>query len=266
MDMTKHAIHTHGMVMDNLSSLLLAMPFICLLILYISAVILSNRHYKTWPAHRIICWVAGIVTVMIAFASPIAHTFDFRIHMICHLLLGMLAPLLFVCAAPMTLLLRTLKTTPARYVTRVLKSWPVRIFTHPVVATILNVGGLSILYTTDLYSFMHQHVLVHILVHMHVFLAGYLFTASMIYIDPTAHRFSYPFRFVVFWISLAAHEILAKYIYVHSPTGTSIEQAKIGGMVMYYGGDLIDVAIIYLLCLHWFQATRVRPSPFFAHE
>ncbi|WP_051271618.1 cytochrome c oxidase assembly protein [Shimazuella kribbensis] len=124
-------------------------------------------------------------------------------------------------------------------------------------------GGLS---RGEATSFIHQHFLVHLLVHVHVFLAGCVFTASMIYIDPTAYRFSYSFRFMVLWIALAAHEILAQYIYIHPPTSTSIDQANIGRMVMYYGGDVMDVAIIYLLCVHWFKATRFRTSAFFSYD
>jgi hypothetical protein len=32
-------------------------------------------------------------------------------------------------------------------------------------------------------------------------------------------------------------------------------------MLMYYGGDLIDLALIVLLCRQWYAATRPRPLP-----
>jgi putative membrane protein len=96
------------------------------------------------------------------------------------------------------------------------------------------------------------------MVHFHVFVAGYLFTVSMVYIDPMPHRFPFLYRSIVLIISLAGHGILSKFIYAHPPGGVTLEQAKMGGMIMYYGGDAVEIVIIFILCLHWFRATRPR--------
>jgi putative membrane protein len=162
--------------------------------------------------------------------------------------------------APMTLVLRILNVTLARRLSRVLKSWPVRILCDPIVASFLNVGGLRILYTTDLYAAMQQNILLHVLIHKHVFIAGYLFTVSMIYIDPTPHRSSFVYRAIVLVIALAGHSILSKYIHAQPPNSVPAAQAEIGGMLMYYGGDAIDVIIIFILCVQWYRATRPRAS------
>lgn len=179
-------------------------------------------------------------------------------HMVGHLFLGMLAPLLLVHAAPMTLLMRTLSVGSARRLSRVLKSLPVSIYCHPVVASILNIGGLWVLYTTELYSLMQDNLLLHIVVHTHVFLAGYLYTLSILYIDPAPHRYSYIFRAVMLILSLAAHGILSKYIYAHPPVGVPSEQAETGGMIMYYGGDMVELVLIFLFCQQWYKAARPR--------
>ncbi|WP_372459240.1 cytochrome c oxidase assembly protein [Alkalihalobacillus deserti] len=229
---------------------------------YILSVVISNRKYKQWPVYRIICWVAGVVFATIAVAGPLAERahVDFTAHMLGHLLLGMLAPFLMVLAAPMTLLLRTINVSLARRLTRLLKSLPIRIVTNPIVASLLNVGGLWILYTSDLYKIMHENIILHVIIHVHVFLAGYVFTISMIYIDTTPHRTSYVYRSIVLVLTLAAHGILSKYIYVNPPTGVFPAQAEIGGMLMYYGGDAIDMMIIFILCLQWYKASRPRIS------
>jgi putative membrane protein len=123
---------------------------------------------------------------------------------------------------------------------------------------ILNVGGMWVLYTTDLYMMMQQHLFLHVLIHLHVFLAGYLFTISVIYIDPTPHRTSFVYRSVILLIALAAHGILSKYIYSHPPYGVSISQAEKGGMIMYYGGDAIELILIFILCFQWYKSSRPR--------
>lgn len=139
---------------------------------YSFAGIFTSRTYKPWPLYRYGLWWVGIVFVGLALVGPLAmfaHT-NFVGHMIGHLLLGMLAPLCLALSAPMTLLLRTLDVHVARRVTRVLKSRPLQFFTNPVTASILNIGGLYLLYMTDLYSLMHQSILLYVLIHLHVFL------------------------------------------------------------------------------------------------
>lgn len=107
---------------------------------------------------------------------------------------------------------------------------------------------------------MQQNIFLHLIVHLHVFLAGYFFTLSMIYIDPAPHRVSFVIRAIVLIIVLAGHGILSKYIYAEPLPGVPATQAKIGSMIMFYGGDAIDVVLIYILCLHWYKATRPRMS------
>lgn len=247
-------------VTEIIPQLLLALPFVIVLILYIGAVIISNRHHKPWPLSRTVYWFFGVLFAVISVTGPLANQahMDFTAHMLGHLLLGMLAPLLMVLAAPVTLVLRTIRITYARRLTRILRSWPSRMFTHPVVASVLNVGGLWLLYTTNLYALMHESTVLNVIVHFHVFMAGYLFTVSMIYIDPILHRVSFLYRSIVLIIALAGHGILSKYIYTHPPAGIPIEQANQGSMMMYYGGDIIEFIIIFVLCWQWFRATKPR--------
>jgi putative membrane protein len=213
----------------------------------------ETMRHKQWPLYRTAFWVFGVLCGVAAVVGPLANRahMDFTAHMLGHLLLGMLAPLLMVLAAPMTLVLRILNVTLARRLSRVLKSWPVRILCDPIVASFLNVGGLWILYTTDLYAAMQQNILLHVFIHKHVFIASYLFTVSMIYIGPTPHRSSFVYRAIVLVIALAVHSILSKYIHTQPPNSVPAAQAEIGGMLMYYGGDAIDVIIIFILCFQW---------------
>ncbi|SEA26459.1 putative membrane protein [Thalassobacillus cyri] len=244
---------------NTIVAFVLGVPFVLLFGFYMLAVYLSN-HHRRWPLYRSVLWTAGVSFSILSVAGPIAeraHT-DFTAHMLGHLFLGMLAPLLMALAAPMSLLLRTLPVKGARRLTRLLRSKPVGVLSNPVTATILNIGGLWLLYTTDLYMMMHHSIILHVFIHIHVFLAGYLFTISMIYIDPIPHRFSYRYRAIVLVIALAGHGILSKFIYANPPSGVPADQAQAGSRLMYYGGDMIDVVIIFLLFLYWYQAARPR--------
>ena len=99
---------------------------------------------------------------------------------------------------------------------------------------------------------------VHAVVHAHVLLAGYVFTASIVGRDPDPHRASLAMRAVVLVLFIAVHSMLAKWLYAHPPAGVDAVDAQVGSQVMYYGGDVVDVTLLVLLGLGWFAATRPR--------
>jgi putative membrane protein len=103
---------------------------------------------------------------------------------------------------------------------------------------------------------MQENVFIQIFVHLHVFLAGYLFTASFIYIDPVPHRASFVYRSVVMIMALGCHSILSKFIYAHPPVGVPDNQAELGSMVMYYGGDVIEIIMLFIFCSEWYKSHR----------
>ena len=49
-----------------------------------------------------------------------------------------------------------------------------------------------------------------------------------------------------------------KLLCLHPPQGVSEQQAQIAGMMMYYGGDLIDALLITMLCYQWYKADRPK--------
>lgn len=219
-----------------------------------------TRRGGPWPAHRSVLWVCGIGTAAASVVGPVADAAhgDFRTHMVAHLLLGMVAPLLLVLAAPVTLALRTLDLTPARRLSRLLRSAPVRLVSHPLTAAVLSTGGLWLIYATPLFASMHANRLISALVMAHVFASGYLFTAAMVGIDPDAHRASYRARAIVLVAALAGHGILAKYLYGHPPAGVDRAAAESGSMLMYYGGDVVDIVLMVLLCAGWLLPSRAE--------
>lgn len=231
---------------------------------YLLLMLRTNKvqRLKHWPALRFILWLSGSVMAVAVFAGPLAEAahHDFRLHMAGHLLLGMLAPLLIALSAPVTLLLRALPVSAARRVTKILRHPVTRFYRNPITASVLNIGGLWLLYATPLFQLMHHHLWLYLLIHLHVFAAGYLFTISMIYIDPAPHPSSHLFRTVIFIFALAAHGILSKYIYANPLPGFPADEVREGAMLMYYGGDLVDLVIIILLFRSWYRATAPRHS------
>lgn len=217
----------------------------------------TNERYRKWPMHRYIFWFAGVIAAGASLVGPLAdkaHT-SFSAHMTGHLLLGMLAPLLLLHGKPLTLVMRGLPTTSARRLSRLLNSRFIAVASHPASTALLNFGGLFILYRTDLFVLMHQSTGVYALVHIHILLAGYMFTWSILYTDLTAHRHSFRLRAAVLIMALASHKVLAKSLYAMPPAGITTSDGEMGALIMYYGGDVIDLALIILFCCSWYKAT-----------
>lgn len=207
-----------------------------------------------WPRWRLPCWLAGWTCVAVTSVGPVAERVhhDFTVHMATHVLAGMLAPLLLVLAAPVTLLLRVLPAARARPLARVLATRPMAVVTHPLTAALINIGGLWLLYRTELYSAAMSGQWSHLAVSTHVVTAGYLFTFAVLGgPDPAPHRAPFAWRAGILVAAVAAHNILAKLLYADPPAGVPAAQAEQASQLMYYGGAPVEIALIVLLCRAW---------------
>jgi putative membrane protein len=230
---------------------------------YLVAVLGDQRRGRRWPAARTVSWCAGTVAALAAVTGPIGRTahHDFAAHAAGHLLLGMAAPFLLVLGRPVTLTLRALPPRQARRLSRLLRSVPIRVVTHPVTAGLLDAGGLWALYATGLYQRANAEPWLHLLVQVHVLVAGYLFTAAIAGRDPAPHRPGPWTRVGVLVAVAAAHGILAKYLYGHPPAGVPAAPARSGAELMYYGGDVLEVLLSWVFCRRWLGVRpTVRPA------
>jgi putative membrane protein len=216
----------------------------------------SRAHGARNVPARTAAWGGGLLAVAIGAGGPLGAHSSFTRHMVGHLLAGMAAPVLLVLAAPVDLALRALPTRPARRLGALLRAPVVRGLAHPVTAAVLSMGGLVVLYTTPLYASMMEHPLVELAVTAHVVAAGCLFTYAVVGPGPHPHRASFPLRALVLLGALAVHAALAKHLYGHPPAGVATPDGQAGAMVMYYGGDAVDLVLTTLLGLEWYRSAR----------
>ncbi|KPQ22628.1 MULTISPECIES: cytochrome c oxidase assembly protein [unclassified Halomonas] len=229
---------------------------------YLAAAYAQRSTAAGWSGWRCGFFIIGSLLLAIALMPPMmdwAHH-DLRGHMAAHLLIGMVAPLAWVLAAPVSLLLRSLPQAGGRRLVDVLHSRPLQVVTHPVSALFLNIGGMYALYLTPLYAASLHSPLLHYWLHVHFLLAGYLFCwAILAGPDVSPHRLSLRFRLVVLFISIAAHSLLGKLMYGYGwPRGTAHGQENIQAAAqwMYYGGDLAEMLLAMVLLSVW-----LRQSP-----
>ena len=117
----------------------------------------------------------------------------FSVHMVMHMTVAMIVPLLLVLGAPVTLALRTLKARPD-------KTWGPRevllqlvhsrALANPIVAAVLFSFSLALFYWTGLFELSLTTHTGHLLMLAHFLLTGYLFTWMLIGIDPGVPRWS----------------------------------------------------------------------------
>jgi putative membrane protein len=208
-----------------------------------------------WPVTRVAAMLAGSFCTAAAVLPPIAsHDELFPVHVGQHLLLGMAAPAFLALSAPVTLALRTLPRRPRRVLLRLLHSFPVAVLAAPATAVVLDLGGLYALYLTGAYQAAEHNDLVHAAVHMHMFLAGCLFSWAVIGIDPVRRRPGRWVRLTALIIAAAGHDTLSKLIYAWNlPAGGGpIASRHTGAELMYYGGTVIEVALAAIVMAQWY--------------
>jgi putative membrane protein len=123
--------------------------------------------------------------------------------------------------------------------------------TRPVVALILSGGGLVLLYFTPIYVLSTQRSWVHLLVHVHLVLAGAVFAWVIARPDPAPGRATVRTRLIVLGISVAIHASVGQLLYagllvrVHEP----INEMRSAGSLMYFGGDSAELLLALALLL-----------------
>lgn len=213
-----------------------------------------------WSWWRIFSFVSGCI----ALAWSLLPQFlpfpegDFRQHMVQHFLMGMLAPLGLVMAAPVTLILRTVPASWGRVITSILQSGPVEVLANPFVALTLNVGGMAALYFTPLYMEMMTRPAFHYFIHFHFVAAGCLYTWVIAGPDPAPYRPSVPARLVVLGIAVVAHSVMAQLLYagLFVPFMVLPDHLKQAAIIMYYGGDITEMLLAVALVSTWRPARR----------
>jgi putative membrane protein len=224
---------------------------------YLTAAARLRRRGDRWPWARDAAFTLGGAAIAYVLMVPLAGE-PFTAHMAQHLIVAMVAPLLLALARPLTLALRVLPPGSARRaLLAVAHSRPVVWLLFPPTAAVLDIGGLWVLYRTELLAAGHEHLLLHVAVHTHVVVAGLLFTFAVCRLDPMRRSWSLAGRGFTLLIAGAAHAVLAKSLYAAPPPGTHFAPSDLrtGAMLMYYGGDLVEIGLATVLAIQWYTGT-----------
>ncbi len=181
--------------------------------LYAAGVRRLRRRGDRWPLGRTVLWVAGWLVFAYATcgAPGIWGRVLFSTHMVMHMAVAMVVPLLLVPAAPVTLALRALPARkdktwgPREVILHVVHSRVLGVLTHPVVAAPLFFVSLAVFYYSPAFELALRTHTGHLLMVAHFFLTGYLFTSMLVGVDPGPKRWPPLMLLVVLFATISFH-------------------------------------------------------------
>lgn len=240
--------------------------------LYLVGVMRLRARGDHWPLGRTIAFVVGgLGTFAFATMSGLG-TYDttlLSVHMVQHMLLSMLVPLLLALGAPVTLALRTLPPRPRRWLLVVLHSRVAKVLTFPPLTLTLFVLSPWMLYFSGWYDASLRSTYVHEMTHVHLVLVGCMFFWPLVGLDPVPGRVIYPFRMLMMLLTLPFHAFLGVTIMGQTtiigeewyaalregPMGawlpTMAADQHLAGGILWGSGDLVGIAMFLVLFTQW---------------
>ena len=240
---------------------------------YVAGVVRLRRRGDRWPIGRLASWTAGILVLAWITSGGINAYQDllFSSHMLAHMVLGMMVPVLLVPGAPITLAMRAITARhdgsrgPREWLMSIVHSTYFRIVGNPYVAAAIFVGSLWVFYYTPLFRFATTSHLGHQWMIVHFLFAGYLFVQALIGIDPAPNRPPYPIRLLLLLVVMAFHAFFG--LALMTGTGllladwygamgwdigsTAIEDQQAAGGIAWSVGELPTLAVAIAVAVLW---------------
>ena len=241
--------------------------------LYVAGVVRLHRRGDSWPVMRTVSWLAGIGVVIWCTNAGISvySQVSVGLHMVQHMTMAMLAPILLVMGAPATLALRALKPAvgnergPREWLIWFLHSWITRLLTNPFFVFFIYVIGLYGLYLTPAFGWLMGSHVGHVIMQLHFIFAGYLFYWVLIGIDPRPKPVPYWGRLVMLLLAIAIHGFFALALMMNTEPiapewygivrpewiGDSLRDSLDGGQVAWGLGEIPNLIVLIAIAVQW---------------
>lgn len=221
----------------------------------------------TWPRARLVAMAAGLAVLAVGLLSGLVHYEEtsFGAHAAQHLLVGMVGPLLIVLGAPLTLALRAAPAGARRGLRRIATHPAAAVVGHPVTGWLAFGGTLVALYFTPLYEAALRDDVVHVWLHVHLFVAGALFAWPLVGIGPLPVRVSHLSRLLAVVVAVPFHAFVAVALltattplaldWYSARTGRSaaeiLADQRVGAGLLWAAGELIALAMVGIVTARW---------------
>ena len=247
---------------------------IVMAVLYVLGVRRMRRRGDDWPMGRTLAWMCGCAVLLFTTSSGLGRYMPamFSMHMVSHMLLSMLVPILLVLGAPMTLALRTLPSAgrgeppgPREWLLAALHSRVSRFLTHPIVATMLFVAGFYGLYLGGIFDATVSNHFAHLLMNVHFLVSGYLFYWVVIGVDPTPRQIPQLAKVAMVFATLPLHAFFGVVLMsMQTVLGESFYRSlrlvwhtdllgdqRLGGGIAWAAGEVPLMLVMIALLIQW---------------
>ncbi|MGW2259736.1 cytochrome c oxidase assembly protein [Streptomyces sp. NPDC001780] len=251
----------------------------CLLALglYGWGVLRLRRRGDSWPAGRTVAFVLGVLTVALVMCTGLNDygMVMFSVHMVQHMVISMVSPILLLLGAPVTLALRALPvaggghTGPRELLLALLHSRYVRVVTHPAFTIPLFIASLYGLYFTPLFDFLMGSRPGHIAMMVHFLAVGLVFFWPIMGVDPGPHRPGYVMRMLELFAGMPFHAFFGIALMMASepmvdayrtpPASLGIDaladQNAAGGIAWAFS-EIPSVLVLVALVYQWYRSEQ----------
>jgi putative membrane protein len=229
-----------------------------------------------WPAGRAMAFAAGLLCVLAVTFTGL-HDYGmvlFSVHMVQHMVLSMLAPILLLLGAPVTLTLRALpRSGPGGAlrgaVARAVRSRAARVVTSPAFAIPVFVASLYGLYFTPLFDTLMETQAGHRFMMVHFLLVGLLFFWPVMGVDPGPHRVSFPMRLLGLFATMPFHAFFGIALMMSSepvadtfasPAASlavnAVDDQSAAGGIAWAFSEVPTVIVLVVLVVQWYVADQ----------
>ncbi|MEU6218621.1 cytochrome c oxidase assembly protein [Streptomyces sp. NPDC047022] len=235
------------------------------------------RRGDKWPVGRTIAFVVGVLTVLLVMCTRLNDygMVMFSVHMVQHMVISMLSPILILLGAPVTLALRALptagrgRTGPRELLLKLLHSRYMRIITHPAFTIPLFIASLYGLYFSPLFDTLMQSRAGHIAMMVHFLAVGVVFFWPIMGVDPGPHRPGYLMRMLELFagmpfhaffgiaLMMASSPMIATYQHPSASLGIDAlaDQTAAGGIAWAFS-EIPSVLVLLALLFQWYGSEQ----------
>lgn len=244
-----------GIQLNPLSLVTLALELL-FIALYLWGIKTLAKRGRQWPIFRTVSYIAGVFVVFVATGSGLASYDDqvFTIHVIQHLMLMNLAPILIALSAPMTLLLQASPKGVQTKTIKILHSKLISFITFPLVAWLMNYVTMYVYFLTPIYQLSIEHPLFHDYTHLHFLITGTIYWVILIGIDPVRWKMSYGAKLAYLLAGIPFSTFLGIAL---TSVKTSISPAHTladvhsGGAILWVFGEVFTVGALGIIFFQW---------------
>ncbi|MEU2079315.1 cytochrome c oxidase assembly protein [Streptomyces sp. NPDC013489] len=236
-----------------------------------------RRRGDAWPVSRTVFFTVGVLTIALVMCTKLNDygMVMFSVHMVQHMVISMLSPILLLLGAPVTLALRALpvagrgSTGPRELLLKLLHSRYMKVITHPGFTIPMFIASLYALYFTPLFDFLMGSKQGHIGMMVHFLMVGVVFFWPIMGVDPGPHRPGYVMRMLELFAGMPFHAFFGIALmmasepmvkaYENPPASLGIDaltdQNAAGGIAWAFS-EIPSVLVLIALVYQWYHSEQ----------